>query len=451
MRKLIKAEKIIPFGLILLGLLSRLLFIWWPAEVVFDEVHFGKFVNAYFSGEYYFDIHPPLGKLLVWLTSSFLGYQGTYEFLNIGDPYPNRLYIALRFLPAVAGGLIPFALYFFLRSLRFSTWVAGFASALALFDNALLVQSHIILVDAFLLLFGFLGLAFFFFARQSQYKLAYHLLLASLFLALSLSVKWTGIGFWLVAGFTWAWDIGVSTWQRKRLDSFASQLGRAILFLGVLPLLIYFLVFFFHFSLLPKSGPGDPFMTAEFLRGEKNILEKFSELNRRMYSANASLSATHLYGSKFYTWPFMTRPVYYWVKSFADGETARIYFLGNPIVWWFSFAGLIAALFFWKPKSREKKTLLFLGYGLNLLLFAPIDRVVFLYHYLAALLFSISIFAGWFLESWEARAYTKKTSAILLATLLLVILSFLFFAPLSYGFPLSEEAYRQRVWFSSWI
>jgi hypothetical protein len=43
-----------------------------PDGVVFDEFHFGRFVNNYVDGEYFFDIHPPLGKLTLaavgWMT-----------------------------------------------------------------------------------------------------------------------------------------------------------------------------------------------------------------------------------------------------------------------------------------------------------------------------------------------------------------------------------------------
>lgn len=34
-----------------------------PKVVLFDEVHFGKFVNSHITGHFYFDIHPPLVKL----------------------------------------------------------------------------------------------------------------------------------------------------------------------------------------------------------------------------------------------------------------------------------------------------------------------------------------------------------------------------------------------------
>jgi dolichyl-phosphate-mannose--protein O-mannosyl transferase len=69
----------------------------WPAQVVFDEVHFGKFVNGYITGRYFFDIHPPLGKLLIALVAYSYGYDGTQPFDHIGEAYhANVNLFALR-------------------------------------------------------------------------------------------------------------------------------------------------------------------------------------------------------------------------------------------------------------------------------------------------------------------------------------------------------------------
>jgi hypothetical protein len=36
-----------------------------PKYLIFDEVHFGKFMNGHITGEFYFDIHPPWVKLIM--------------------------------------------------------------------------------------------------------------------------------------------------------------------------------------------------------------------------------------------------------------------------------------------------------------------------------------------------------------------------------------------------
>ena len=47
------------------ALATRMWALFSPASVVFDEVYFKAFAGNYLTGAYFFDIHPPVGKLLL--------------------------------------------------------------------------------------------------------------------------------------------------------------------------------------------------------------------------------------------------------------------------------------------------------------------------------------------------------------------------------------------------
>lgn len=335
-----------PIALVLLGLLTRFVFIWHPPFVVFDEYYFTAFVQHYFAGTYYFDIHPPFGKLLIAAFSYVFRFVPEYEFTRIGAAYPDNGYILLRVLPNLFGALLPLVIFFLARSLRGSVLAASFAGLAIVFENAVLTQSHFILLDSTLWFFGFLGLALFFWHRNFS-KGPYHLLGAGACLALSISVKWTGLGFlglvWLVS----LWDVNQSIGGRKY--PWGLVLSRSFNLIGV-PFLIYTGLFWVHFALLPGSGPGDESMSPQFQKslqgskftGDDSISEpgfwmKYAELNRNMYFANVALFEESEYGSKFYEWPLMERPIKFGILRFSENEVSAIYLLGNPFIWWFVF------------------------------------------------------------------------------------------------------------------
>lgn len=454
MSKLIHEKYILPFMLGLLGLAIRFIFIWHPSQVVFDEFHFGKFVNGYFNGEYFFDIHPPLGKLLIALGGYLGGYQAEFGFNAIGEEFTNNTFIALRFFPAILGAFLPMSVYFLTRSLKGSSIAAFFAGLVIVFENALITQSRFMLLDSMLLFFGFTGLALFFYYRNHQKPYTY-LIASGVLMVMALAVKWTGLSFIALAWLLSPWDI----YKHK---FFWKEIKRRAAALFLIPLAVYLMIFFIHFAMLPKSGQGDAFMSERFLRSIEgsrtfenesinpyNFFQDFGELHGVMFLRNAELKKTHAYSSSFYSWPVMSRTIYYWIQTHDDGNHERIYLMGNPSIWWAAFAFLIVALFLWKPiTSYEIKWILFIGWFVNVLPFLTVSRVLFLYHYFTALIFSIIIMSVFISDTLESR---KNMRLIVLSSLLVVfICCYIFFSPLTYGLPLSDEQFELRKWLKGW-
>ena len=476
--------------LILVSIAVHFAFFGRPNETVFDEVHFGKFVSGYYTHQYYFDIHPPGGKLIIAGFAKLFNFSPEYSFAEIGQKFPDNKYLALRFLPMLAGMLLPIIIYLLALELGFSILGAFGAGMLIALENSLLTQSRLILLDPFLLLFGFASLLFYFKYRSHSSDSSdlipnsYFLILMSIFGGLAFSIKWTGIAFLGLVGLIEL----IHTVKNNSLTIRYSLLAIAKLFVFfvIIPLTIYFSIFVIHFSLLTKSGDGDAFMTPEFQSSLQdsdyaddsnlkplNIFQKFIELNAEMYTANKNLTATHPYSSQWYTWPFMVRPIYYWNQSSIDTPTqSKIYLIGNPFIWWASTVAilylLISTLFdfvsrkykAWKHievEARNKKQeasqksmihdscfmILIGGYVINYLPFIGIGRVMFLYHYLSALIFAILTLA-YLIDQHPKR---KK---IFMTVIILAGLAFLFFAPLSYGLPLEANQLQNRFWFNTW-
>lgn len=444
----------IPFAsIVLISLLTHLAFFGNPAEVVFDEVHFGKFMTFYFSGQYYYDIHPPLGKMLYALLGWLAGIDPSFTFTAIGNHFPDHTYLVLRALPTFAGVLLPIVIWGLARELGIGLWGAWLAAVLAALDNALVAQSRFILLDSFLLIFGFTAL--WAWARYRRLGKLPWLVAAAVFGGLAMSIKWTGIGFLGVIGLMEA-----GKFAREPNRAQAAKLGM----LAVLPLLVYYLGFAVHFALLPKSGPGDAFMTAPFqktLEGNKQPdwvqpmgpLGKFVELNREMWRVNATITAGHQYASKWYGWPFMFRPIYYWTAKEGD-DIARIYLFGNPLVWWataWAMAFLLINLPARLPRylagdigeSEGRGLILALAFIVNFVPFMFIGRIMFLYHYLPALCIALLVLGNYvdgFRRSRELAWGLAGAAAI----------AFVYFAPLTYGLALDSPAYESRVWMESW-
>jgi dolichyl-phosphate-mannose-protein mannosyltransferase len=438
--------------------ITRFWSLFFPNAVVFDEVYFKAFAAHYLDGKYYFDIHPPLGKLLLAAFSHFYGLSATSMLGGTA--------VGLRVLPALAGLLLVPLMWGILRRLGASRPLAFLGALAVMLDNAILTESRFILTDSMLLLFG-LGAVYLYLVARTA-KTNWHwvwLSLAAVSAGAAASIKWTGINAIAVIGLFWIWDQ-----LRSKLSWPRRLAGLAILV--ILPISVYLSSFWLHFQLLPNSGDGDAFMSTTFqstLKGSPHFdpqahlsfFSKFFQLNAEMYHANETLTATHPYGSRWYTWPLEQRGIYYWEgQELSSGRQGNIYLLGNPIIWWGVWVALFIGLsYLWvtgrklRPATIMALVLAVVAYFINLLPFIGVPRVMFLYHYFFSwfycLIFTVMLWND-LSGINDKHQPTRRQWYILGGVAVVMLLGFLYFSPLTYGTPLTQTGIQAHMWLRTW-
>ncbi|KAF2874899.1 Dolichyl-phosphate-mannose-protein mannosyltransferase-domain-containing protein [Massariosphaeria phaeospora] len=259
-----------------LAFVTRFWGITYPSQVVFDEVHFGKFASYYLQRTYFFDVHPPFGKLLFAFAGWIVGYKGEFLFENIGDSYiTNKVpYVAYRAMPATMGALTVPTVFMIMWESGYSLPACVTAAGLLLFDNAHIGQTRLILLDATLIFFMALSVL----AYIRFYKLRHEpfgrkwwkwLLLTGVCLSCVISTKYVGLFTFFSIGVPVALDLWDLMDVNRRqgalsLPEFGKHFAARAFGLIVVPFFLYLFWFQVHFSILTRSGPGDDFMSPEF-------------------------------------------------------------------------------------------------------------------------------------------------------------------------------------------
>lgn len=420
-----------------------------PSEqngMYFDELYHGRTAYEHLHGlKPYENSHPPLGKVLIMAGIAVFGMT----------PF------GWRFAGALFGVLMLPALYLLVRRVTKSPKWSFFATALMAADFMHFTQTRIATIDVFVTFF--IILMYYFMYRYYELdwnevglkKTLVPLGLAGVFFGLGAASKWTGI----YAGIGLAALLFITLYKRVRDRKLARKSGDefdisrtegtaknvllTLLFcvgaFVVVPVGIYLL------SYLPY------FLCAESPYSMGGVWE----VQEFMFGYHSKLTATHPYSSKWYTWPFSIRPIWYYQgKHLADGMIESIVAFGNPAVWWTGALGLIALVIQRIRRSAADNpaaTFVLVGFAAQFLPWVFISRATFIYHYFPSVPFVILALAM-ALMAWEKHSELGADAARIIRIGLPVaaLLLFVMFYPVLSGLEVARWYASNLRWFASW-
>lgn len=400
-----------------------------PNEIVFDETYYAKYANNYLVGESFFDVHPPIGKLLIAIGIKFFGFNA----------------FGWRFTEAILGGLIIFVSYFLFKRV-FKNRAVGFLTALFIaFDGLFLVNSRIALLDSFLVFFVLSAYLFFFLYKDEirPRRQAIYLLLTGIAGGLAVATKWTGIAPLAVI---WIWHFGEiivrAIRQRRRAENSETKLLHRNVASAPFESknnFFYFLFGFFALIILPAAIYLGSFI---FNRTDQTFWQYIAWWHQQTWGFHRKLKDAHPYMSRWWSWLYLARPVWFYYKE--SGDIVRgVIALGNPLLWWSGMGFL-----FWSiVKVIKKKELLFplFAFAAAYIPWIFIGRTQFNYYIIGAMPFYFSLIAYWLVQIY------KKDRFSVYFYIALIFATFMFFYPLLTAYPISKEYYQWHIWFRNWI
>lgn len=269
--------KIDPIVLLLsvVSFSSRFYNLEYPRAIVFDELHYIKFITLYLKRIFFFDTQPPFGKQLMTLVANLLDFKGDLDYSLIGNSYrPEVPVLGLRLLPCIFGSLIVPICYSIALELNFRQSTAALIGCLLIIENSLIVQSKFLLLDPILIALTMITTYFYLKFHKNQ-SIAW-LCLATSSATLAACTKYSG--FYTLS---LLWYLVIYTWWFKVLASDESRKNpRGVIIRGLtysfciisLPIFIYTSIHYAHLTWLTKAGPHDNIMTSAFQASLENGL-----------------------------------------------------------------------------------------------------------------------------------------------------------------------------------
>lgn len=396
----------------------------------FDEIYHARTAYEFIHKLPVYEwTHPPLGKIFISLGIRLFG-MNTFGWRCIGTLF----------------GVFMVPLIYLLAKLLFKkTWLSSAAAIIFAFDFMHYVQTRIATIDVYVTFFIMLMYMFMFaYSYMSFYdmplkKTFIPLVLCGISSGLAISCKWTGI--YALFGVAVIFFVTLSRRYAEYCTDKSLKFHKntvltllfCVLCFIIIPVSIYCLSYIPYLS---ANGEG-------FFGIWKNQLDIFT------YHAKTVVASEHPYSSKWYTWPLMLRPIWYYSAEFANGNEAGISAFGNPLVWWGGIAACIFCIFNAVKYKDKKAILLLIAYASNFLPWAIVQRTMFIYHYFPSVPFIV------LMTVYSANILSRKNHKIKYAAyvyILGVVLLFALFYPVLTGTEVNPNFVKDWLrWLPGWV
>lgn len=392
------------------------------SQTHFDEIYFVRTAEDYLNLKPPFSwSHPPLGKLIIASGISIFGY----------NPFGWRI-MGVIFATSMI------SLVYLIGKLLFESWIGAFTTAfLFTFDFMNFSMGRMATTDVFLVFFTLASQLFFLFYIKKVLNTGWKnsilpLFFAVFFFGLGFSVKWIALfGFLGQLFFLFVLRLRYILNQKDGLKAkIILFFGRPIIFLFIFLLFtgcVYFLTYIPN--IIAGQSLGDVF-----------------NLQGSMFSYHSSLISTHLFASKWWTWPFMMKPVLLLRLYLPDNFKSLIVAMGNPAVWWICIFFLTFSI---KRVIRKKDfsaifiTILFFFQWLPYIF---VSRTTYLYHFYSNVPL-LCLATGYFLSKYWHNKWIKVGTIIYFS---IVVIMFYIFYPIISGTPQPTSFFDNLKWFESW-
>jgi len=445
---------------------------WYPANLFWDENYHIASAYKYLHQVMFMEPHPPLGKLLIAL-GEYLFHPNTHSdttsFLTtdyIMDIPADFSFVGVRFFPVLLATLSASLFFFILYTICKNCFISFLFSSFYLFDNALIVQSRGAMLDGIQIFFVLAVLLCFLLLLDVNKRTSLPYLLLGSLAGLAISVK-------LNAAILLLLFFPLFFYQHRNLSAkimISKLLLQAVLFLSGSALIfggVYYVHGMLGQTVLQNRTYAASNVYTQILADKQSsnpiylpIIVRDNLLYTKQYEAGVPKMDAN--GSLPYTWPFGDKTITYrW--EIGNGQTKYLYLVGNPLIWLSGLVGIVSAvslviatLVLKRPISNKKLfftiVVLLALYSAYMCSVLPIQRVLYLYIYFIPLLFSLLLAFSVYIYVFE-KAILRRDKRLMIGTvlfILLIILTYHFFSPLTYFQPLTKEQFLMRSWFSFW-